>query len=87
MESTACFSPPPVSVAVPPLLTTELTQSQALLSRTAALSVMPHTHNLDDAAFVSYHHRAFGSPSISTFIRAIREGRFPSLRRLTVKLP
>ena len=86
MESAACPSPSPASVSVPPLLTTELTTSQALLSRAAALSVIPHIHNLDDAAFVSYHHRAFGSPSISTFIRAISKGRFPSLRRLTVKL-
>ena len=51
-----------------------------------ALAAVPHVHNLADASFVAYHHRAFGSPPISSFLKAIRRGAFPHLPRLTARL-
>jgi hypothetical protein len=77
--------PPPLSQATA-LLTTSLTPAQVFNSRTCALSTVPHIHNLSDASFVACHHRAFGSPALSTFLRAMRKGRFPSLPRLAAKL-
>ena len=53
-------------------------------SALAARSV-PSIRNLDDAAFVAYQHRAFGSPAISTFVDALRYG-WIRIRRLTSKL-
>ena len=50
------------------------------LSRHTALNIVPHIHNLSDAPFVAHHHRAFGSPSISTLIRAARAGYLRSKR-------
>ena len=50
-----------------------------------AKNTVPSIRNLDDAGYVAYQHRAFGSPAISTFIQAIRHG-WIKIRRLTASL-
>jgi hypothetical protein len=47
---------------------------------------VPTTRNISDATFVLYAHRSFGSPSLSTFLFAIRSGFLSSLPRLTPKI-
>ena len=66
-----------VSAGVPPL---------AHLYPPLAVATVPHIHNLADASFVAYQHRAFGSPPLSSFLQAIRRGAFPHLPRLTARL-
>ena len=71
----ACLmSSPPVTEPDP---TTTLT---ALAART-----VPAIRNLDDAGFVAYQHRCFGSPSISTLVGALRRG-WIRIRRFTSRL-
>ena len=47
---------------------------------------VPSIHNVSDASFVLYHHRAFGSPVLSTFLKAIRAGYLASIPRLTATI-
>ncbi len=61
---------PPLAVAAPPLC------SSALFS----LQPLPAAH------FVAYWHRAFGSPSFSTFVKALTKGFIHGIPLLTPKL-
>ena len=48
-------------------------------------NTVPTVRNIDDASFVAYAHRSFGSPSLSTFVPALRKG-WIRIPRLTAKL-
>ena len=43
-------------------------------------------HNSHDAEFVKFVHAAFGSPSVSTFHRAVRQGFLRSFPRITARM-
>jgi hypothetical protein len=58
----------PSSGGAPALSGTPLASSLSLFP------TVPSIRNLSDAEFVLYTHRSFGSPALSTFLRAIRAG-------------
>ena len=43
-------------------------------------------HNTHDAEFVQFVHAAFGSPAVSTFHRAVRQGYLKSFPRITARM-
>ena len=88
MYSTKNFSTPKI---FPGLFSNTFSDYQNVLSTppTTVLSLfptVPSIHNVSDASFVLYHHRAFGSPVLSTFLKAIRAGYLASIPRLTATI-
>ncbi len=74
MYSTKIFSTPKFFLSTPPTTVLSL------------FPTVPSIHHVSDASFVLYHHRAFGSPVLSTFLKAIRAGYLASIPRLTATI-
>ena len=55
-------------------------------THSAATSSNLAVHNTHDAEFVQFVHAAFGSPSVSTFHRAVRQGYLKAFPRITARM-
>jgi hypothetical protein len=51
-----------------------------------ALASLPVLKNLEDAKYVAYVHRSLGSPTLSTFLRAVTKGHLKGFPRLTMRM-
>ena len=67
----------PLPIPIPP------TKSHQGVSSSASNFVI---HNAHDAEFVQFVHAAFGSPALSTFHRAVRQGYLKSFPRITARM-
>jgi hypothetical protein len=77
------MSPHIFSTRVPGSVCDPALSGTPILSSLSLFPTVPSIRNLSDAEFVLYTHRSFGSPTLSTFLRAIRAGWLSSIPRLT----
>ena len=77
------MSPHIFSTHVPGSMCTPALSGTPVESSLSLFPTVPSIRNLSDAEFVLYTHRSFGSPVLSTFLRAIRAGWLSSIPRLT----
>ena len=69
-----------------PLPLASLLPPSSLHHQSAPTSTNFAIHNIHDAEFVQFVHASFGSPSVSTFHRAVRQGFLRSFPRITARM-